>query len=469
MLLVQLSRKRASRVPAHCGPGARRWRRPGWAAAAAVAALLPIATACGSSSPPSAGPAPAGIQAAGGQSGGTGSGAVSAGGTIKLGFVTDLTGGLGSSFSTTAAGAQALVDKVNATGGVDGRKLQLLVADTASSPTQAVVAIQSLLSRGAFGIITVSGVSPVGSYAALQKQSVPVVGACFDGLEWSDPANSNMFSYMGCNAKLPTTTTWGAFLKQAGVTKMSAVSYADIPTSKALAQSWINTAKSVGLQVGTNFDSVTTDQTNFSSLALSVKSSGSDGINSDLATAPSIALANALSGLGYQPKASVYGQSLYDPSTLTDATTRATLQNAYIWTQYEPLSANTPATRTFSADIKKYGGVSGVPSFGFVNGWLSASLFVAGLQEVGQGTLTRSSYIAAMHHLSGFDADGILPSKINFATRWGQGAQGQDIDNCTFMVQLRGETFYPENGGAPYCGKVIPGDNQGNGAAPVPS
>jgi hypothetical protein len=74
-----------------------------------------------------------------------------------------------------------------------------------------------------------------------------------------------------------------------------------------------------------------------------------------------------------------------------------------------------------------------------------------------------------MHHLSGFNAGGILPSSIDFSKRWGQGAQGQDPDNCTFIVQLKGDTFVAQNGGAPYCGKVIPGTNQADGAAPNPS
>src|SRR6201999_1118924 len=106
--------------------------------------------------------------------------------TIKIGYITDLSGGLSSSFGTSVKSAQGVVNMINAQGGIAGRKLQLVTADDGSSTTQGLTAAQSLVSQGVFAIDVNSGVSPLTSYKYLNQQGVPVVGISGDGPEWSD-------------------------------------------------------------------------------------------------------------------------------------------------------------------------------------------------------------------------------------------------------------------------------------------
>src|SRR6202035_5186302 len=56
---------------------------------------------------------------------------------IVVGLTTSLTGAEASSFIGGWQGAQARIDEQNAAGGVNGRKIKLVIADDASSATTA--------------------------------------------------------------------------------------------------------------------------------------------------------------------------------------------------------------------------------------------------------------------------------------------------------------------------------------------
>jgi branched-chain amino acid transport system substrate-binding protein len=420
-----------------------------------VLALAATAVAACSSSPSASG-------GSSGTSGTSGPSAAAPGVTsssIKIGLITDETGALSSSFSTTEKGVQGYFNMVNATGGVNGRKLSLVTADDASTPSQGLTAAQSLESQGVFAIINISAASPSGSYQYMKQQGIPVVGSCYDGPEWSNPANSNMFSWNGCNGKAPGTTSLGSFFKSKNVSKMGVLAYAGVPSSAADSLNYASAAKSVGIPTVYKGLSVGLTQVNFSPDALAIKSSGADAIAASMGQASDLGVSTALADIGLKIL-QLYAGVGYDPATLQNPTTKAAAQWDYFTVQFRPVETNTAATQKFAANFSKYAGISGVPPFGAATGWFGAALLVAGLQKVGSGTLTRKSYISAMHTLSGFDADGMLASKLDFATRWGQGAFGQDPNNCVFVVQLQGAKFVPQNNGNPYCGMVIPGSNQ---------
>jgi hypothetical protein len=61
---------------------------------------------------------------------------------------------------------------------------------------------------------------------------VPVTGDGFDGPEWGQQPNTNMFSLDPVNPGYPPTTVWGEFFKSTGVTRVAGIAYADIPSSR---------------------------------------------------------------------------------------------------------------------------------------------------------------------------------------------------------------------------------------------
>lgn len=64
--------------------------------------------------------------------------------TIKVGWLSSLTGPLSSAAIAENQGVQLAVDEINAAGGINGRKIELLTRDTAGDPTKAVSFAQQL-------------------------------------------------------------------------------------------------------------------------------------------------------------------------------------------------------------------------------------------------------------------------------------------------------------------------------------
>lgn len=106
-----------------------------------------------------------------------GSDASGGGDTYKIGVVADLTGAAAPLGTRQAAGAQAAVDKINAEGGIDGKKIDLIVRDSKTDPTQAVRVANTLIRSdkviGIFGATTGSGTLSFVSTAMQAK--VPVI------------------------------------------------------------------------------------------------------------------------------------------------------------------------------------------------------------------------------------------------------------------------------------------------------
>src|ERR1700722_19559158 len=75
---------------------------------------------------------------------------------IIIGYISNLTGVASSTFTDGAGGAQAVIDQVNAAGGVNGHPLKLVVKDDQSNPTLDATASQELVSAGATVIIEYS-------------------------------------------------------------------------------------------------------------------------------------------------------------------------------------------------------------------------------------------------------------------------------------------------------------------------
>ncbi|HRF58788.1 MAG TPA: ABC transporter substrate-binding protein [Fimbriimonadaceae bacterium] len=83
----------------------------------------------------------------------TGKGNTQSGDTIKIGLVASVNGELKPWGDDCVKGAQLAVDEVNAKGGIQGKKVELLIQDSASKAEQGKSAAEKLVSDGVLGII----------------------------------------------------------------------------------------------------------------------------------------------------------------------------------------------------------------------------------------------------------------------------------------------------------------------------
>ena len=95
---------------------------------------------------------------------------------LKLGYLVDASGPMQGIFKTGLDGFKLYIDAVNESGGVNGRKIDLMVRDVQIDPARSAASAQELADQGALAILGLSLTSthmPV--YNAMQKANVPVV------------------------------------------------------------------------------------------------------------------------------------------------------------------------------------------------------------------------------------------------------------------------------------------------------
>ena len=136
---------------------------------------------------------------------------------ITIAYITDLTGEGGSENATSPAGFDARIAEQNAEGGVNGHKLVPLVIDDQTNPSEIATAVQSAISKGAFGIVSQS---PLMFLAAKypQQAGMPVTGSYDDGPEWGEQPYTNMFASDNgsVDPKYPVNTQLGDLFKKLG-------------------------------------------------------------------------------------------------------------------------------------------------------------------------------------------------------------------------------------------------------------
>jgi branched-chain amino acid transport system substrate-binding protein len=137
-----------------------------------------------------------------------------------------------------------------------------------------------------------------------------------------------------------------------------------------------------------------------------------------------------------------------DNSVFSDPTASAAAQGAYYPTQFPPLDLNNAATNAMIANLKKYDPQykGGYPSFGATGAYLAAQLGIKGLQVAGQNP-TRDSFIKNLTQVTGWDANGLLPSGVSF-NHFGS----PEPTRCQYFVQVQGNAFHSINNGKPICG-----------------
>src|SRR5262245_63777465 len=67
--------------------------------------------------------------------------------TIKIGVTQPLTGAFAASGNYVAQGAKLAEEEINKQGGVLGKKIQLVIEDNKSNPTEAVATAEKLISK----------------------------------------------------------------------------------------------------------------------------------------------------------------------------------------------------------------------------------------------------------------------------------------------------------------------------------
>jgi branched-chain amino acid transport system substrate-binding protein len=427
--VISKTEGRHPRTRLHQATAGGRTRTIGAVVAAAVAGL-PLSLALVATTP-----APAG---------GSGS-------PITIAYITDLTGEGGSENSTSPAGFEARLDLQNAQGGVDGHKLVPLVIDDQTSPTEIATAVQEADSK-AFGIVSQS---PLMFLAAKdpEQAGVPVTGTYDDGPEWGTQPYTNMFAADegSVNPKYPVNTEIGNFLKARGGTVLGSYGYGISPSSARAAIQTSDSFQHAGGKTGVLDDTVPFGSVDFTAAALVAKQKGINAMVPAMDANSNYALATALKQAGVKLKAQLYATG-YQPDVI-NSPAWSTLQGAYFLSPFRPWSLPNAGTQQMQSAMEKYAGFtkSQFPNFGQYEAWAGADLMIKGLELAGSNP-TQAAVIKDLRALKSYNANGLLPQSIDYATIF-----GHDLPKtCAWVMQAQ-KTGFKAFSSQPVCGTDIPG------------
>lgn len=395
-----------------------------------------VLAACGSSGGSSSNSGSAGAQT------GEASGTISGSKTVKIGYLTDLTGVASSSYITGEKGVKAYLDEINSAGGVDGRTIEYVMGDTTSTPTGALTAAQKLVQNDHVFAIVENSAFFFGAEPFLLKNNIPVVGSAVDGPIWTDPKNSNLFPATGPTNAEYMQLAQGKYMKSQGTTRCGAIGYSSSVSSQNAATGFVKSCEAAGLKGGYLNNQVPFGSTDVGPIALAIKSSHTDGLYLPIVPNTAFALVERLHEMGVKLK-SVLLATGYGGDLLTSKAAVQAAQGVDFIPTGIPVEANTPATKRQVAALAKVG-VSGPPTNAEQYAFLTLTLFVTGLEAAGPNP-TRTGYIKALRGVKNYDADGLLaPNKIDFSNYVPQ-------SGCAWVVRLEGEKFQVVPG-SPFCG-----------------
>jgi branched-chain amino acid transport system substrate-binding protein len=373
---------------------------------------------------------------------------------VTLGYITSETGVAASVLANADKSCKARVDAENAKGGVNGRKIKLEAIDDKSSGENLTATKDLVQNRDVFAVIDNSAFAFL-SYRFLKDQGVPMIGAGFDGSYYYQPGNENIISALGNGTPVPGLTydTVTKVMKQMGAKKVAAVGYGVSPSSSESAKATESFgAKAQGLKgvyLNTNVDFGSTD---VGPIVLGIKNSGADGLYLPLDSNTNFAIVQGLQQNGVKMKANVLATG-YSQDLLNQPIAKTITPNDVMFTSYRPIELGGKAVKQFQANMKKYGGLTGIPNYGGYTGYIACDLAIHGLKNAGRN-LTRQGFVDAIRNTNGgiYDSAGLTCQPANFSHEtFGKISP----TSCAWFVSVENGKFKVLNKGKPITGKLV--------------
>ncbi|KPM50891.1 branched-chain amino acid ABC transporter substrate-binding protein [Frankia sp. R43] len=362
---------------------------------------------------------------------------------IKAGILFPDTGPFSHSMHAFRAGIEARLGEANSAGGVNGRKIVAVWRDDASTPQLNLTAARELIQKEeVFGIM--EGLGAVsGSAQYLADLDVPVIGL---GAEPAWVTHENMFTWHNYTHSTGSSTVWGDFIRSAGGTRAAVVDVALNEAVQEYHRQLVESLRVAGVSVDIDSE-VTAETTGFGALARQMKEANIDAITGVVTPDVLAQIIPAVRAAGVNLRTVLLSLG-YDRDLLTQF--GPVLAGTTIYISFLPFELNTPAHQRLLTAMAHHSSQSEVPEQeSAVFGWLSADLFLRGLQTAG-ACPNRQSFIQGLRAVHDYDGAGLLPAPVDLAKDRDQ------LADCYYFVRVSddGRQFVPLQSAA-RCGSPI--------------
>jgi branched-chain amino acid transport system substrate-binding protein len=330
--------------------------------------------------------------------------------TIKIGMFAPMTG-TSSIFGRYTIGAQAYYKMINDQGGINGRKIEVILEDDGCNPANAVAATKRLVSQdGVFAIH--GGVCTAAVMAVkkeLERQNVPFMNLGAAGSSLVDPIAPNLFS------PLPNTTVVGQTLVNFAMSRPDTKRLAIISHPDDWGKSQLDPAvKLLKEKYNIEFvENVTMERgaTDLTPQILKLRASKPDVVLSFLYPTETAIFVRSAHKYGLDaPLLGCFGAPYED--TVRRVDDPEATKNLYIFHALGG-SADGKEMSKWVDMVRKYGKPDETIGDYDLSGIGGAQVIVEALKKAGPD-LTREKFIAALNTLKDFDT-GLLSAPISFS------------------------------------------------------
>ena len=400
-----------------------------WRASALSVAVAALATACSSTSSSS------GTSTSTSTNTGASSSAVAASGSdLLIGTIGNFSGP--SAQPEHLAGLQAWVDSVNASGGIKGRQVKLIVEDDQGDATKSQADIRQLVQVDhVLAIVSPeAGGTESGWASYVQQQHVAVVGGQADTAEWfTNPA------FFPSGSTVLTSLEMQAYaVKAAGKASFGAVYCAEVASCKQTVPALQGYAKAFQLKMSTSA-AIAVAAPSYTAQCLAAKQAGAQVLIIDASYAAGSRFAPACAQQGYSP-VYVIPSGAFDNRYLQ----LSQVNGAYVPTTNALWFASTPAVTQFQQAMAKYEASTELGP-NPMSGWTGGVLFGAAAANL-PAKPTAADVFTALYALPKNDTLNGLAPPLNFHS----GAPASQA-TCFFLAQIQGGKLTAPKGTAAIC------------------
>ena len=386
------------------------------------AAVVALAAACSSSNSSSTSVAS------------SSSAVTSSGSDLVIGTIGDFSGPSGE--PSHLAGLQAWVDSVNASGGIKGRQIKLIVEDDQGDATNSQADIRQLVQVDhVLAIVSPQASGTESGWASyVQQQHVAVVGGQADTPVWfTNP------SFFPSGATVLTSLEMQAYaVKAAGKNSFGAVYCAEAAVCKQVLPALQGYAKAFRLALSTSA-AIAVAAPSYTAQCLAARQAGAQALIIDASYAAGSRFAPSCAQQGYSP-VYVIPSGAFDNGYLQVSQ----VNGAYVPTTNALWFAGTPAVDQFKAAMTKYEpGTALGPNP--MSGWSGGALFGAAAASL-PADPAPADVFTALYALPKNDTLNGLSPPLNFHA----GAPASQV-TCFFLGRIENGQLTAPRGTAPIC------------------
>ncbi len=343
---------------------------------------------------------------------------------VKIGAYNALTGPIPLTGKQMSSGWNAAVQAVNEAGGINGRKLELVIEDDGYEPSRAMAAARKLVERDQVLVMTGLG-TPTTVVAAryLEQAKVPLL--------FPMGASSTQLNQAGLKQLFMAHPAYmtqaeiiiGWMIDNAGVKKPCIVYQVDPSGEDHLAGAKKTVAaRKMELAAAETFERGTTD---FSAQVLKMKNAGCDMVYTATPLESGARVVTAADRIGFKPKYAGF-------TTQADATLIKLLgplaEGFYAADMMVRPESDDPAVKAYLANLKKYA-PDVEPTFFTAYGYAAMMLIAEAIKDAGPQP-TREKVVAAMEKWS--PKQSALMGPVAF------GPNNHDGKRSLYMIQVKG-------------------------------